>query len=266
MVKPWSRRIERIGTSARFSNRTSFEESIRILRSNLDVALADLHNPTVVVTSPNANEGKTLICANLAISMAIAGRRVVLVDLDLRHPNAHLAVGGHNEVGATDVLLGRTSADDALQYVDLPQARGGTGAGMYFLSTGGYGANPAELLGSGRTLRLLDSLANQADVVLVDTPPVLPVADTLVIGRMASGAVLVAEARNTGVPAIQKAKDLLIRNQTRLIGVVLNKFQRRDAAYSQEYGYGYGEEFADAVPARRAPLDDVDPVSNGSAT
>jgi capsular exopolysaccharide synthesis family protein len=224
-----------------FDDRASFEESFRILRSNLDVALADMHKPTVIVTSANANEGKTLTCANLAIAFAAAGRRVVLVDLDLRHPNAHRILGGHNEYGASEVLLGKTTAAEAMQYVEIRRpGEGGPGTGLYFLATGVHDSNPAELLGSGRTMRLLESLAGQADLVLIDTPPVLPVADTLVIGRMSSGALLVTEARTTSMPSIQKAKDLLIRNQTRLLGVVLNKFQRRDATYGYGYGYGYG--------------------------
>jgi succinoglycan biosynthesis transport protein ExoP len=230
-------------TSARLptNDRVSFEESLRVLRSNLEVALADIHSPTIVVTSANANEGKTLICASLAMSFATAGRRVVLVDLDLRHPNAHRIVGGHNEIGASEVLLGLTTANEAMQYIDLPSIRRGVRPGLYFLSTGLHDANPSELLGSGRTQRLLETLADQADLVLIDTPPVLPVADTLVIGRMASGALLVAEARGTSMPALRQSKDLLIRNQTRLVGVILNKFQRRDAStYGYGYGYGYG--------------------------
>jgi len=87
---------------------------------------------------------------------------------------------------------------------------------------------------------LLEGLARQADLVLLDTPPILPVADTLVIGRMAAGAVIVTESRNTAIDAVNKSKDLLTRNQTRLLGVVLNKFQRRDAVGSFGYGYGYG--------------------------
>ena len=109
-------------------------------------------------------------------------------------------------------------------------------------------ANPTELLGSGRTQQLLEGLAKQADLVLLDTPPVLPVADTLVVGRMAAGAVLVTESRTTSIDAVNKAKDLLTRNQTRLLGVVLNKFEQRDSASTFGYGFGYGENPAQAMP------------------
>ncbi|HEY2215488.1 MAG TPA: CpsD/CapB family tyrosine-protein kinase [Acidimicrobiales bacterium] len=244
--------------------RNTFEEALRIIRSNLSVALLDLERPTVIFTSASPGEGKTVTCANLAMSFAAAGKRVVLVDLDLRHPNSHKLIGAHNEYGVSDVLLGRRTLEESIQYIGLPTPRGQSEWGLYFLATGPPVANPTELLGSGRTGQLLEGLARQADLVLLDTPPVLPVADTLVIGRMAAGAVLVTESRNTAIDAVTKAKDLLTRNQTRLLGVVLNKFQVRDARGTYSYGYGYGY-------GNRPELEDLDygepaPSTNGSAT
>src|SRR4051794_26776271 len=154
--------------------------------------------------------------------MALGGQRVVLADLDLRHPDVHRWFGVSNDAGVTDILLGRATIDESLQYVQI--SKGSAGArGFYLLPTGPPIANPTELLGSPRMAQLLDALATQADVVVVDTPPVLPVADTLVIGRMAAGAILVVEARKTPVAAIQRAKDALTRSQTRLLGLVVNK-------------------------------------------
>lgn len=214
-------------------------EVFRVLRSNLLVALTELERPTVIVTSALPNEGKTAICANLAVSCAAAGLRVVAVDVDLRHPNLHGWLGAHNEVGLSDVLLDRVELETALQFVTV----GTRSRGLYVLPTGSPVNDATELLGTQRTVRLLDSLAQQADVLLLDTPPVLPVADTLVIGRMVAGAVLVVESRRTPVTAVQQAKNALIRNQTRLLGVILNKTQPRDLALSgYGYGYGYGEQ------------------------
>jgi len=210
-------------------------EAVRVLRSNLQVALAGLENPIVIVTSPNAGEGKTSTCVPLAQSLAQAGSRVVLVDLDLRHPDAHRLLDRPNSVGVVDVLRGNTVVEDALQYVPVTRE-----TGMYFLSTGSSVSNPTELLGAGRTARLLGALAEQADLVLVDTAPVLPVADTLVVGRFAAGALLVIEARATPVPSISRAKDALTRNQTRILGLVINRLKAQDSAYSYGY-YGYGE-------------------------
>jgi non-specific protein-tyrosine kinase len=221
---------------------TERSEVFRVVRSNLLVALAELERPTVIVTSAAPGEGKTATCASLAVSFAEAGLRVVAVDVDLRHPNLHAWLGAHNEVGLTDVLLDHAQLDETLQQINIgPRV-------LYVLPTGGFVNNPTELLGGARTTKLLSSLANQADVLLLDTPPVLPVADTLVLGRMAAGAVLVVESRRTPVTAVQQAKDALTRNQTRLLGLVLNKVQPRDlesGSYGYGYGYGYPYQYGD---------------------
>jgi capsular exopolysaccharide synthesis family protein len=213
-------------------------ESYRILRSNLTVALLDLDRASVVVTSARAGEGKTSTTVNLARALALAGHRVVLVDLDLRHPDAHHWLEAHNGAGATDVLLGQRSLRECLQFVPLAENDAASGGGLYLLPAGTTVPNPTELLSSARTAALLDALAKQADVVLIDAPPVLPVADTLVIGRMVGGAVLVVETRKTPVGAVHQAKDALTRSQTRLLGVVVNKLQPNDARSDEGYGYG----------------------------
>jgi capsular exopolysaccharide synthesis family protein len=216
-------------------------EAYRILRSNLNIALLDLDRPSVLVTSARAGEGKTSTTVNLARALALAGHRVVLVDLDLRHPDAHHWLGTHNGLGVTDVLTRRRPLGECLQFVSFGESNATSDEGLYFLPTGDMVPNPAELLSSPRTPALLETLASQADVVLVDAPPVLPVADALVIGRMVGGAVLVVETRKTPVGAVQQAKDALTRSQTRLLGVVVNKFQPKDARSDQ--GYGYGDDY-----------------------
>ncbi len=118
--------------------------------------------------------------------------------------------------------------------------------GLYFLSAGSPVSSPTELLATARMGRVLNGLAAQADIVLLDAPPILPVADTLVIGRMVAGAVLVVEARRTPVEAVRQSKDALTRNQTRILGVVLNKMDQREIGYG--YGYGYGGELEHDPP------------------
>jgi capsular exopolysaccharide synthesis family protein len=214
---------------------------MRVLRSNLLVGLNDLERPTVIITSATEGEGKTSTCAALARSFAMAGARTVVVDLDVRHPDVHRWFGGHNECGVTDVLLEERRLEDCLQLIQVGRGPKGGQRSFYLLGAGSPAANPTELLGMGRTGQLLDTLSGQADIVLIDTPPVLPVADTLVIGRLVAGAILVVEARRTPITSVQRAKDALIRNQTRLLGVVVNKLPPTDA----EMGYGYGTEAED---------------------
>lgn len=219
------------------------DEAFRILRSNVLVALSDLSNPVVVVTSTQAGEGKTSACATLAKSLAESGKRVVLVDVDLRKPDVHRLIHGHNEVGVVDVLTRRAELRDALQFIPV-----GDGRGMYFLAAGSRAENPTELLSTHQLAELLTLLALQADVVLLDTPPVLPVADTLVIGRLAAGAIVVVEAGRTPVPSVLQTKAALTRNQTRLLGIVLNRCESRDSMLG--YGYGYREHVADTTTDR----------------
>ena len=226
--------------SVRRRSDAAYEEPYRVLRSNLLVSLGELGEPTVVVTSAYPGEGKTATVVNLAISLAVAGHRVVLVDADLRHPDIHKWFGLSNEHGVADVLLDREKVDACLQYVELDASSWTTG--MYVLPAGPSVENPAELLGSPRMASLLTVLAEQADVVLIDTPPVLLVADTLVLGRMTAGALLVVEAGKTSVDAVQQTKDALIRNQSRLLGLVLNKHQPGRQSEATYYGYGdYGD-------------------------
>lgn len=220
-----------------WSERAVFEESIRLLRSNLGVVFSKLQPPLAIVTSANAGEGKTLITSHLAASFARAGQRVVLVDLNFRHPHAHEVTGGHNESGATDVMLGRKALEECLQYLELPESSGGQRRGMYLLAAGSGASDPSELLGSEATGRMLDDLAQRADLVLIDTPPVLLVADTLVLGRMVSGAVLVSASGRTTLRASQRSKDLLTHNQIPLLGLVVNKFRGH---VGDGYIYGYG--------------------------
>lgn len=233
-------RLWRRGTTVDQDDHASFEEAYRVIRSNMLVSLTDLKRPRVIITSANPGEGKTVTCANLAVSFARAGQRVVLVDLDLRHPDAHHLVGAHNRFGVCDLLLGQRTLEESLQYLPLPGLDAQSAQALYFLGTGPQVRNPTELLGMGRTSILLDELGRQADLILIDAPPVLPVADMLVIGRIVTGVILVVEARRTTVAEITKSKDLLTRNQTRILGMVLNKVRQRDGNYGDAYGYGYG--------------------------
>jgi capsular exopolysaccharide synthesis family protein len=225
------------GHQAPASWRATRDEAFRVLRSNLLVAIDDLANPVVVITSALAGEGKTSTSVMLARSLAIAGPRVVLVDLDLRRPDAHRLLGADNVPGCADVLHDRRDISECLQFLAPPKGSP-SASGLYFLPAGTPAANPAELLGTPRTARLLDALAKEADIVLLDSPPVLPVADTLVIGRLAAGAVLVVESRRTPVQVVNRAKSALTRNQTRILGVVLNQLRPGDDDASYEFGYG----------------------------
>ncbi|MBV9951293.1 MAG: CpsD/CapB family tyrosine-protein kinase [Acidimicrobiia bacterium] len=235
-----------------------------MLRSNLDVAVSELDNPCIVITSAAEGEGKTSTCVALAQSLAATGSKVVLVDLDLRDPDAHEVIGGHNDVGVSDVLLGRCGVEECLQRVTLDSGEGMPPSGLFFLAAGPRVANPTELLSEARLAQALDGLAAVADIVFLDTPPVLAVADSLVIGRLAAGAVLVVQAGVTPAPLVKRAKEALERNQVGLLGVVLNQFDPRFAAEAFDVGLGYGS-YGRAEPLAVAAVPGSRPGSRKTA-
>jgi capsular exopolysaccharide synthesis family protein len=219
----------RTGSAKRAEQDGIAREAFRVLRSNLLIAISELDNSCVVITSASAGEGKTSTSVAIAQSLAAAGSRVVLVDGDLRSPDAHRLVGVANKRGLSDVLSGTRSLQECLQKVTFAVPDSTRQVSMSFLAAGTAVSDPAELLSSARTEQVLAQLAIDADVVLIDAPPVLPVADTLVLGRFAAGILLVVEARRTPIPEAKRARDVLARNQMRLLGVVLNKFDAKHA-------------------------------------
>lgn len=249
-----SRRVRRMrGSTRRNDSAIAQTEAYRILRTNVMVALSAMAQPTVIVTSAYPNEGKTSVTANLAAALASAGYNVGLVDMDLRHPDLHRWFDGHHEAGVTDVLLRRRSLQECLQYRAVDTGLANTTGGVYLLATGLAVERPTELLSTSATAQLLQELveykpdqpgaqSREMDMVLVDTPPVLPVADALVIGRQVTGALLVVEAGKTAIGAVEQAKNTLTRSQTRLLGVIMNgRSSDLDSGYGYGYGYGYGD-------------------------
>lgn len=219
----------------RFRRRTparlaSVQEAYRTLRSSVVLATEDLPERCIVVTSSNPQEGKTVTSVHLAKGLANAGERVVLIDFDLRRPTTHEWLDIPNGPGAMELLAGLVTVPDVATFVPVAGDRG-----MYVITAGNEGGDPAGLATSPRLTPLLTQLSQQADYVIVDSAPVLPVADTLSIARHASGVLLVVEAGRTDIRAAQRARDLLIRNQARLLGLVVNRVSGPSA-----YGYGYG--------------------------
>jgi capsular exopolysaccharide synthesis family protein len=176
------------------------------------------------VTSASAQEGKTTTLANLAVAFARSGLRTVAVCCDLRRPRLHAFFGLDNAVGFTSVLLGNVALSKALQPVPGVDR-------LLILASGPLPPNPAELLSSSRTVELLRNLASQADIVLIDSPPVLPVTDSLVLSQRVDSTVLVSAAGTTTRKAVHRAAEMLHQVSAPLVGAVLN-------GVSEDSGYG----------------------------
>ncbi|MFE5407290.1 polysaccharide biosynthesis tyrosine autokinase [Microbacterium sp. NPDC056569] len=210
-------------------------EAMRELRTNLQ--FMDVDNPprAIVVTSPLPGDGKSTMAANLAVSLAAAGRHVVLLDADLRRPMVASVFGLPDGAGLTDVLAGRAELNDVVHNV-------GTSRNLAVITAGRVPPNPSEVLGSNRMQALVHSLTEHA-LVIIDSPPLLPVTDAAVLTTAADGALVVVSAGKTTYDVLHKALENLGKANARVLGVVLNRVPRKNGAY---YGYQYQGEYAGA--------------------
>lgn len=212
-------------------------EAYRSLRTSLEFSGVDRDLATIHITSSTPGEGKSTTAANLAVTLARAGKHVVLVDCDLRRPRAHQFFGLDNTVGLTTVILGTTPLDQALQRVpDLP--------GLFVLTSGPKPPNPAELLSSDITRSKLEVLARSADHVILDSPPLLPVADSVILAGYCDASLLVVKARHANRRSVNRSIELLEQVEAPLLGLVLNSVGH-EATYGYGYGYGYTSEDPD---------------------
>lgn len=207
-------------------SRSASLEALRQLRTNLRFLGRATDTRCLAITSATAAEGKTSTAVNLAIVMAAAGETVVLVDADLRRPRIASILGLEGAVGLSDVLLGDVTSADALQE---------WGQGLYVLPSGQSPPNPTELLGLEDMHRLVQELRRLADVVVIDTPPVLPVADATVVGGLADAVVLVARHGRVTTDEVRMACTTLRQSGARLVGSVLNSVPLK----ASHYGYDY---------------------------
>ncbi|MFY1631816.1 polysaccharide biosynthesis tyrosine autokinase [Solwaraspora sp. WMMB335] len=202
-------------------------EAFRQLRTNLQYADIDKPLRSLVVTSAMPGEGKTTTATNLALAFAEAGSRVLLVEADLRRPQATSYLDMEGAVGLTNVLAGQAELDDVLQ----PWGD----SGLTLLPSGFIPPNPSELLGSQQMADLLSTLRQRFDVVIVDTAPLLPVTDAAPIAAQSDGAILVGRCAKTTEAHLLAAVTALRAVDARLLGCVLNMAPQRSGVYNNYY-------------------------------
>lgn len=211
-------------------NRTPRVEAFRLLRTNLQFLNLDTRPRSLVITSALPGEGKTSTATNLAIALAQAGRRVLLVDGDLRRPKVAGLLGLERSVGLTTVLVGRSELQESIQKH--------TASGIYFLASGPVPPNPTEVLQSHAAQSLFDRLNQMFDMVVIDAPPLLPVSDAAIMGRDVDGVILVVRHGKTSREQLKQARLRLAQVDANLFGVAVNMTPRRGRG-AYEYGYGY---------------------------
>ncbi|ACS99032.1 CpsD/CapB family tyrosine-protein kinase [Paenibacillus sp. JDR-2] len=210
------------------ANPTSpISEAYRTLRTNLQYAETDRPLQLLMVTSAGPEEGKSTTILNLAVTYAQMERRTILVDADLRKPTSHYNFGLSNRTGLSHVLSGQADLSEVIKETRIK--------GLDVLPSGPVPPNPSELLGSSRMEELLGKLREQYDMVLIDTPPVLAVADAQVVANKCDGVLLVVNARTGKKQHAIKAKNALKFVQARIVGIALNQTAHREAGPYYEY-------------------------------
>ena len=227
--------------------RSGVAEAFRSIRTALMLSTHGESSQVMLVTSASAGEGKTVASLNLALALAQAGARVMLVDADLRHPRVHAALGVPNDVGLANLLLGRAAFVDVVHTLDEPP--------LAVVPAGVATPNPAELLSSARIGMFFERLRTQYDFVIVDTPPVLAVTDAVLLAHEADGVILVVKSDRTPRTLVRAARDRLALARARFLGVVVNDVNGR---WSDAYYYDGYERPSDGVRPR--PADASAPV------
>lgn len=208
-------------------------EAYRTLRTNIQYSSFDKEIKTILVTSTAPAEGKSTTCGNLALTMAQADKRVLVIDCDLRKPTVHKKFTISNEKGVSNFLIGQTALEEVVyKYSD----------NLYLLPSGTIPPNPSEMLSSKKLKEFLETLKEEFDCIIIDSPPVMAVTDAQILSTIVDGVLLVAASGQTEKEGLLKAKDQILKVNGNLLGVVLTKMPMKKGKGYGNYYYYYGGE------------------------
>ena len=208
--------------------RSAFAESYRSVRTALQFATDTGVPRSLLITSSTPSEGKSTTALTLARNFAQLGKRVLIIDADLRNPSLHRTLGVDNSAGLSNYLAGAVKATEVIHATDTP--------GLMYMSTGPLPPNPAELLMGPKMLSLISIAREKFDQLIIDGPPVMGLADAPILGNLANGTLLVVEAGETRITVARNALKRLLAARAHVVGGLLTKFSSKHAGY----GYGYG--------------------------
>lgn len=215
--------------------RSPITEAYRMLRTNLYFSGIDTKNQIIEVTSSDQAEGKTTTTINLALTLAQDGKKVLLIDCDLRKPRVHRYFYVDNHMGLTNLIVeGYEHTDIYYESDDLPS--------LHLVASGPLPPNPSEILGSKKMADYLNSLRSMYDYIIVDTPPVGRVTDGVVLAPVVDGVLLTVASGQSQAQITKRAKGLLDQVGANILGVVLTKVSKKNSGYGYEaYGGYYGD-------------------------
>ncbi len=225
--------------------RSSAAESYRVLRTNIQFFEPDRKIKTLLVSSAMASEGKSVSVANLAVAITQMGQKTLLIDADLRRPTLHRLFHLEHEPGLSEVLVGLTPWREAVQATALEQ--------LFVLPCGKIPPNPAEILGSAHMSQLLEEWSQEYDRVLFDTPPIMAVADPVILASKCDQTLLIVRAHQTPKETVQRGLVALTTVHASVIGVLFNNIDvKRGYGYSYYYYHRYNQGYySEAAKPRR---------------
>lgn len=201
-------------------------EAYRTLRTNIQFSSFDKRRQVILITSTGPGEGKSTVAANLAVVMAESGVKILLIDCDQREPTLHEIFNFSNQKGLSNILAEETDLEDSLKHTEIEN--------LDIMTSGEKPPNPSELLGLKKMEELINLLRDKYEFIILDTPPVLMVTDAQLLSRCSDASILVVSAGEAQKAEAIKAKELLEKVNTKILGVVLNKIEESS---KKKYGY-----------------------------
>jgi polysaccharide biosynthesis transport protein len=240
-------KLDQLGSDqARRNSRSAFSESYRSTRTSLEFSSEQGTPRCLLVTSTSASEGKSTTALALARSYTQLGRRVLLIDADLRNPSLHHVLGCKNSVGLTDYLSGRLKAAAVIRPTKTLR--------LIFIPSGPMPPNPAELLAGSRMAAMLELVGQKFDQVIIDGPPIMGLADAPILSSIASGTLVVIQAEAVRIASARLALKRLIHVRAHVVGALLTKFGARSSIYGEEQGGYHYHSYGEALRSLRKPL------------
>lgn len=205
-------------------------EQFRTIRTNITFSMPDQELKTILVTSSTPGEGKSTNAANLGVVFAQEGKRVLIIDADMRKPTLHQTFKTFNKVGLSNVIAKKAAFYEAIQETFI--------VGLYVITSGPIPPNPSELLSSKAMDALLLDVKKDFDIIIIDSPPLLSVSDSQILANKCDGTILVVNAGVVEKSAVQKATAILSTSQSKTLGVVLNNYVTPGhQKYYEEYNF-----------------------------
>lgn len=214
--------------------KSAFTESVKSIRTNLSFSSVDHEFKVILMTSPEAGDGKSFIAANLAVTYAEEGKKVLIIDCDLRLGRQHTIFRVNNsfDIGYSNLILKYKKDMKMNKYIVPTENRK-----IDILPTGPIPPNPIELLGSDQNKNLIEQLKKLYDIIILDCPPIIGLSDTLVMMQLSDVNLLTVSARKTKLKTIEQAKKLVEQVNKKINGVILNKVSMKNSRYDNYYYY-----------------------------